>query len=156
MFSILIIFFLKKIFYLFTFRGRGREEEREGEKHHVCQRYINWLPLTHPQLGTWPATQACALTGNQTHDLLVGRLVVSPLSHTSQSSFYFFLLHYFVPLQLSIMSVLVNLKLYCEPFIKAESSLDVKKKNPLDHCYLNLFKLHIILNFPCVWKQFFI
>ena len=29
------------------------------------------------------------------------------------------------------MSVLVNLKLYCEPFIKAESSLDVKKKTHL-------------------------
>ena len=27
---------------------------------HVCV----WLPLTHPLLGTWPATQACALTGN--------------------------------------------------------------------------------------------
>ena len=23
-----------------------------------------WLPLTWPPLGTWPATQACALTGN--------------------------------------------------------------------------------------------
>ena len=23
-----------------------------------------WLPLTRPLLGTWPATQACALTGN--------------------------------------------------------------------------------------------
>ena len=26
-------FFLKKIFYLFIFRERGREGEREGEKH---------------------------------------------------------------------------------------------------------------------------
>ena len=23
-----------------------------------------WVPLSHPQLGTWPATQACALTGD--------------------------------------------------------------------------------------------
>ena len=23
-----------------------------------------WLPLVHPKLGTWPATQACSLTGN--------------------------------------------------------------------------------------------
>ena len=30
---------------------------------------INWLPLAHPHLGTWPATQACALTGNGTSDL---------------------------------------------------------------------------------------
>ena len=31
-----------------------------------------WLPLANPTLGTWLATQACALTGNQTSDPLVG------------------------------------------------------------------------------------
>ena len=46
-----------KIFYLFIFRERGREGERE--------RNINvWLPLMHPLLGTWTETQACVLTGN--------------------------------------------------------------------------------------------
>ena len=51
-------------FSLFIFRERGREGERE--------RNINvWLPLMWPLLGTWPATQACALTGNQTRDPLV-------------------------------------------------------------------------------------
>ena len=50
----------------------------------MCERYIDWLPLTHPQLGTWTTTQACALTGNQTRELLVHRLEVNPLSHTSQ------------------------------------------------------------------------
>ena len=40
------------------------EEERE--------RNINVrLPLTWPPLGTWPATQACALTGNRTGNPLV-------------------------------------------------------------------------------------
>ena len=48
----------KERFYLFTFRERGRKGEREGEK----QRYITWLPLARTQLGTWAATQACALT----------------------------------------------------------------------------------------------
>ena len=43
-----------------------------------------WLPLTRPLLGTWPATQACVLTGNQTGDPLVCRLALNPLSHTSQ------------------------------------------------------------------------
>ena len=33
-----------------------------------------WLPLAHPLLGTWPSTQACVLTGNQTSDPLVCRL----------------------------------------------------------------------------------
>ena len=41
--------------HLFIFReGNGKEKERE--------RNISvWLPLTHLLLGTWPATQACAL-----------------------------------------------------------------------------------------------
>ena len=56
------------------------------------ERNINaWLPLMHPQLGTWPATEACALTRNQTSDPLVHRPALSPLSHTSQGSFRFFL-----------------------------------------------------------------
>ena len=51
-----VLFFLR--FYLFIFLEReGREKERE--------RNINvWLPLMCPLLGTWPTTQACALTGN--------------------------------------------------------------------------------------------
>ena len=53
----------------------------EGE----MERNINvWLPLVHSLLGTWPATQVCVLTGNQTSDPLVLRLVLNPLSHTSQ------------------------------------------------------------------------
>ena len=64
--------------YLFLiFRERGKKGKRE--------RNINvWLLLTHPLLGTWPATQACALNGNQTHDPLVHRLALNPLSHTNQ------------------------------------------------------------------------
>ena len=43
-----------------------------------------WLPLVHPLQGTWPATQACALTRNQTCDPLVHRPMLNPLSYTSQ------------------------------------------------------------------------
>ena len=46
--------------------------------------HIHRLPLTHSQPGAWPATQACALTGNQTSNSLVHRLALNPLSHTSQ------------------------------------------------------------------------
>ena len=54
-----LFFFLKDFIYLFLERG----ERRKNERH----RNINvWLPLACPQLGTWPATQACALTRNQT------------------------------------------------------------------------------------------
>ena len=41
-----------------------------------------------PLVGTWPATQACALTGNQTSDHLVCRPAFSPLSHTSQGCLF--------------------------------------------------------------------
>ena len=63
--------------YLFLERREGREKERKTN--------INvWLPLPGPQLGTWPATQACAQTGNQTCDPLVHRPALNPLSRTSQ------------------------------------------------------------------------
>ena len=56
--AILVLYskFLKD-FYSFTFLERGEWRKKE-------RRNINvWLPLVHPLLGTWPATQACALTG---------------------------------------------------------------------------------------------
>nr|XP_053772906.1 uncharacterized protein LOC112296351 [Desmodus rotundus] len=62
--------------------GKGQQRRRKGEK---TGGNINvWLPLACPPPGTWPATQACALTGNQTSVLLVRRPALSPLSHTSQ------------------------------------------------------------------------
>ena len=69
--------FLKNIVLVSFYRGTGREKERE--------RNISvWLLLTCPLLGTWPTTQACALTENQTNNPLVCRPVHIPLSHTSQ------------------------------------------------------------------------
>ena len=50
--------FFKDFVYLFLDKGEWKEKERE--------RNISvWLPLMHPLSGPWPATQACALTGNQ-------------------------------------------------------------------------------------------
>ena len=47
--------------------------------------------LSHtPQLGTWPATQACALTVNRTGNSLVRRPALNPLRHTSQGKIPFF------------------------------------------------------------------
>ena len=63
--------YIFKRFYLFIFR--------EGECNiNVC------LPPAYPILGIWPATQACALTGNWTSDALVHRPALNPLSYTSQ------------------------------------------------------------------------
>ena len=55
--KVLLLLFFKYFTYLFLEGREGREKERE--------RNINvWLPLVCPQLGTWPTTQACALTEN--------------------------------------------------------------------------------------------
>ena len=81
----LVVYFLffKDFIYLFIDRGEGKEKERE--------RNISvWLPLVRPVLGTWPAPQACALTGNRTSDPLVCRPVLNPLSHTSQGYLFTF------------------------------------------------------------------
>ena len=68
--------------YLFTFRERGRTAERQGEKHQCV--VASHTPLAEDL----PATQACALTGNQTSDPLVPRPALNPLSHTSQDCLF--------------------------------------------------------------------
>ena len=74
---IITLFLFFSRFYVLIFRQKVREKERK--------RNINvWLPLMCPPLGIWPATQACALTGNLTGNPLVCRPVLNPLSHTSQ------------------------------------------------------------------------
>ena len=64
------------LLYLFLERGEGREEERG--------RNIRRLPLTQPHLGTWPATQACALPGIDPHYLSFCGMTPNTLSHTGQ------------------------------------------------------------------------
>ena len=55
-----LVLYLKNI-YLFIFRERGREGEREGEKH---QGVTDASMGCFSQAPNWPATQASALTGN--------------------------------------------------------------------------------------------
>ena len=62
---------LKK--YIFILERGERKERNTGQ-----------LLLASSQLGTWSTTQAYALTGNRTGDLSVHRMVLNPLSHTSQ------------------------------------------------------------------------
>ena len=82
---------LKKILFIYLFleSGEGREKERERNIN-VC------LCLARPLLGTSPTTQACALTGNQTCEPLFLRLMLNPLSHTSQGPFILFI--FFLPI----------------------------------------------------------
>ena len=63
-FVIKLILFLKGFIYLFLEQREWREKERERNNN-------VWFPLTWPPPGTWPATQACALTGKGTGDPLV-------------------------------------------------------------------------------------
>ena len=66
-------FFLEDFIYL---EGKGRR--KRGRKNISV-----WLPLMHTLLGTWPTTQAGALTRSPTHDPLFHRPALNPLSNTS-------------------------------------------------------------------------
>ena len=65
----------------FIFLQRDRKGGRKRRKHPCV------VASCKPQLGTQPATQACALTGNQTSNPLICRLVLNPLSHTNRVCF---------------------------------------------------------------------
>ena len=64
--------FLLLLLDFIYFQKEGKGGRKRGRETLMCERYINQLPLTRPQLGTWPATQAFALTGSQTSDLSLG------------------------------------------------------------------------------------
>ena len=38
---------------------------KRGKETSMCERNIDELPLARPQMGTWPAIQACALTASK-------------------------------------------------------------------------------------------
>ena len=40
----------------------GKGGRKRGRETLMFERNIDWLPLAHPQPGTWPTTQACVLT----------------------------------------------------------------------------------------------
>ena len=127
----LFYYFFKYLFiYLFLERGEAREKDRE--------RNINvWLPLMSPPLGTWPATQPCALTGNQTSDPLLRRHVLNPLSHTSQGLHGFYnKVHIQIWHQLSIQPRLLLLPsaLPQEPSAPAPSNHHLVWEHSLDFC----------------------
>ena len=86
--SLLYFYFIFSIF-----RERGREGEREGEKHwHERETWIGFLSYA-PWPETGPATQACTLTENQIGNILVYRTMPNQLNYTDQSfpALFFFL-----------------------------------------------------------------
>ena len=74
--EIYLCIYLKYFICLFLERGEGREKEKETL---MCG-CLSCAPL----LGTWLETQACAPTWNRICDPLVPRLMINPLSYTSQ------------------------------------------------------------------------
>ena len=74
---------LKNFIY---FQKEGKGGRKRGKETSMWEWNIDWLPLSCLLLGAWPTTQACALAGNQTSDLLVPRTALSLLNHTSQGS----------------------------------------------------------------------
>ena len=72
-------------YFIYLFLERGREGER-GREIWMRERNIDWLPLARAptKQGPNPQTQACALSGNQTRNLSVCRMMPNPQSHTSQ------------------------------------------------------------------------
>ena len=88
MYSFLFLSFFLKILFIY-FQRKVKEGRKREKETLMCERNIYWLPLACPQLGTWTATQACALTVNRISDLLVCRLVLNTLSHTSQGCPFF-------------------------------------------------------------------
>ena len=80
----LVVSFSFLFLKIFLERGEGGRRKRRRK---TCV----WLPLEHPLLGTWSATQACAQTGNQTSDPLVCRPTLNTLNYTSQGGCSYFL-----------------------------------------------------------------
>ena len=115
--------FFKDLIYLFLERGEGNEKEQE--------RNINaQLPLLCPPLGTWPQTQACALTWNGTSDLwFAGQQSIAEPHRPGPICFYY-----------SIFAI-IYFSLHC-PFLSVTQPVPSKtnsiKKRALKHhfCFM--------------------
>ena len=69
---------------LIDFTKKGREGEREGEKHQHQRGTLIGSHLYMLQPGIKPTTKTCAMTGNRTRDLSVTGQHSNQLSHTNQ------------------------------------------------------------------------
>ena len=131
-------------------------------------------------MGTWPTTQARALTGNRTCDLLVCRLALNPLSCTSQCNMYkvfhghvflFFSLLLVVPIEhgcpLDLGLQYMTNQDFCTTFVFpisliSNSSITFKKTSVITflrqskliafcHCSQNQIPSTEVLRFSLIW-----
>ena len=84
--------------YLFIFRDRGREGVR-GRETLMWEKKHRLAASCRTHLGTWPATQACALTRKWTSSPLVCKSNTNPLSPTSQGKYTVFNLSFLLDVQ---------------------------------------------------------
>ena len=76
MWNLLNCVFLLRFRFYFVERGEGGRKRRRETS--MWERYIHLLPLPHPQPGSQPAAQACALTR-------IKPTTPNPRSHTGQA-----------------------------------------------------------------------
>ena len=90
----LLFTYLFNFKWFYVFWERATKVEREGAKHQCARETSIGCLLRAPQLGTWPTTQACALTGNQNRRSFGPRDVQSTEPHQSGllSSFWCWIL----------------------------------------------------------------
>ena len=117
----------------------------------MCKRNINLLPLALPQLGSRPATQACALTGDLTSNLRICRLALSPLSHTS----IIFFIHTFgyFPVWSVMNTVAVNIHVQDFVWTCVFISLGHMPKNGISWLYGNFVYFGLCLIFKELWPD---
>ena len=84
MFPICLICYILFILFIFIFKEKGKEGEKEGERHQ-CEKETSIGCLSDaPQPVIEPTTPECALTGNQTGYLLGCGMTPTKMSHTDQ------------------------------------------------------------------------
>ena len=91
------LFFLR--FYLFIFRERGKEGEREGEQHRCVRETSKSEILIHCLLNSphqWPATQASALTGNPSGNLWFAGWCPTHWATPARAISYYLIYHQFL------------------------------------------------------------
>ena len=126
-------------FCLSIFRERRRVGEREGEKHPCNRETLIGYHWYMPWPGTETAPQAHALTGSQTSDLLLCRMMPIQLSHIYQGCHV---------ILLSQNLIFLGLCLYFHHLDKKKKVLDSRREEQ-SHFSVSLASPKSVFDFLC-------